>query len=96
MTTRQATANAFAAGKSTKCHNAQTNGIEYRLHGNLIAQRTLGGLVIDWCGWYTPTTAAHLNSILRAFGVDERVSYAAARDAQAGGRVITFARNEVI
>ena len=60
---------------------------EYRLHGNVIAsfypdegKRTV---TFDWCGWYTPTTAAHMNEILRAMGSTIRVSYSQARNSGA-------------
>lgn len=80
MTTRQQVADAFAAGKPAKCHNAKTCGQHYLLHGNEIATRMPDGSVhFSWCGWYTPTTAAHMNSILRALG-SGRVSYAKHRD----------------
>jgi hypothetical protein len=85
MTTRYQTALAFARRESASCHNARTNGYEYRLHGHVIASRPWGNLDpdlirFDWCGWYTPSTAAHMNDILRALGVNMRVSYAQARD----------------
>ena len=58
---------------------------EYRLHGNVIASFNPGERTItfDWCGWYTPTTAAHMNEILRAVNSGMRVSYAQARDSGA-------------
>ena len=88
MTTRYQTALAFARFASAQCHNARTDDVEYRLHGHCIArwiEPTPGHWIVrfDWCGWYTPTTAAHMNDILRALGVNMRVSYAQARDGRA-------------
>lgn len=79
--TIQQVAEAFIAGKAAKCHNAKTDGQTYWLHGNAIAkiEDDKGGVALDWCGWYTPTTASHMNAILKAAGVNERVSYAQAR-----------------
>lgn len=54
---------------------------EYVLHGNVICRQASknGPLQFDWCGWYTPTTARHMNAILKAVGVKHRVSYSQAR-----------------
>lgn len=74
-------ANAFIAGKQGQCHNSKTDGTTYWLHGNPIARKIDGGsVIISWCGWYTPTTANHLNAIARAYGTGNRFSYAYARD----------------
>lgn len=80
--TIQQVAEAFIAGKSAKCHNAKTDGRSYWLHGNRIAQieNDKGGVELFWCGWYTPTTASHMNAILKVSGAGYRVSYAKARD----------------
>jgi hypothetical protein len=84
MTTRYQTALAFARRESASYHNARTQGTSYWLHGNLIALRILPNVVrFNWCSWYTPTTAAHMNDILRALGVNMRVSYTQARDGRA-------------
>lgn len=80
MSTRQQVAEAFVDGVSAKCHNSKTDGHEYFLHGSRIAHKIVGGFEFDWHGFYTVTTAAHMNEILRAFGADVRVSYASARD----------------
>lgn len=75
-------ATAFAKGKPGKCHNADTDGKRYRLHASDIATRLDDGTVLlDWCGYYTPTTASHMNAILWALGSTKRVSYATDRDA---------------
>lgn len=84
MSTINQVANAFAAGHAAKCGNAVTDGGNYWLHGNRIAQFNGGrtGVTIDWCGYYTPTTANHINRVLDACGINVRVSYAKARDNQ--------------
>ena len=55
--------------------------VEYRLHGNVIATRETpnGPITFNWCGYYGPTTANHINKILQAAGIAYRVSYADAR-----------------
>ncbi len=73
-------AKAFINGNSAACHNSNTDGTEYKLHGHIIAKKTDTGFVLNWCGWYTRTTANHMNKILKAAGKDVRVSYAQARD----------------
>lgn len=95
MTTRQQVAEAFAAGKSAKCHNAKTDGRNYWLHGNLIATRGDAGNAIsfDWCGWFTPTTAAHMNEIFTALGMRRYVSYAMARDGKTASKFLVLPDN---
>lgn len=89
MATIRQVAEAFVAGEVAQCHNATTDGVEYRLHGHRIAQHygdgALGGRGVEfnWCGWHTPTTANHINNILDAMHTGKRVSYAAARDEKA-------------
>jgi hypothetical protein len=85
MATIDQVAKAFAEGNAAKGPNASTDGREYRLHGNLIALKgddgnVLGNTTFYWCGWYGPTTANHLNKIIKALGGNKRVSYAQARD----------------
>ena len=78
-------AQAFANGARAKCHNADTDGHRYRLHATDIATRQDDGSVLfNWGGWYGPTTANHMNTILRAIGSRRHVSYAACRDAGEG------------
>ena len=72
-------AQAFANGKAGACHNARTDGVTYTLHNSPIAVRQGDAVVFHWHGFYTRTTAAHMNRILRAFGVEFRVSYPQAR-----------------
>lgn len=59
------------------------DAVEYRLHGNVICRQYEkgGDLHFDWCDRYTPTTAKHMNAILKAAGRAKRVSYAQHRDA---------------
>lgn len=70
------------AHKSVELRYPLGDANEYVLHGNVIArQYEKGGRIdFDWCGWYTPTTANHMNEILKAAGIDKRVSYAEHRD----------------
>ena len=80
MATKRATALAFAAGKAAHCHNARTDGTTYRLHNTDIARKIPGGVELNWGGWYKPTTASHMNEVLRAVGANTRVDFAMARD----------------
>ena len=78
--TIEKTATAFVNGELARCHNASTDGSTYTLHKTVIARKTAGGTNFNWGGYYTPTTAAHMNAILRAMGSDCRVPYAQDRD----------------
>lgn len=73
-------ARAFANGQPGHCHNARTDGVTYTLHDSPIAVRQGDAVVFHWHGFYTRTTANHMNAVLRAFGADFRVSFAQARD----------------
>ena len=73
-------AQAFANGKAGRCHNAHTDGTTYTLHNSPIAVRQDDAVVFHWHGFYTKSTANHMNHILRAFGAEFRVSFAQARD----------------
>lgn len=78
-------AKAFLAGERGACHNAKTDGKVYMLHGSPIAKHAQGKDGSKWiefsfCGFYTTTTASHINEILKAAGATHRVSYALARD----------------
>lgn len=77
--TRQSTADAFAEGVPGRCHNAHTDGQTYTLYDSPIAVKTDGAVVFYWHGFYTRTTAAHMNDILRAIDADFRVGHALAR-----------------
>lgn len=82
--TKKSTAQAFAEGRNGRCHNALTDGQTYWLHGYPIAVKQDGSVVFYWHGFYTRTTAAHMNEVLKALGVQfAHMSYAAARDAKA-------------
>ena len=79
--TIQSTATAFVKGKQASCHNSRTDGQTYWLHGHPIARKIEGGsVIVSWCGWYTRTTASHLNAVAKAYGSNERFSYAQARE----------------
>lgn len=81
MATIKDVAQAFAAGKPAKCHNAYSDGTCYFLHGHLIAYRyTDGGVKGYWCGWYTNTPANHLKHIGQALGRYGYTGRAQARD----------------
>jgi hypothetical protein len=72
----QGVADAFVAGKRAKCHNADTDGQWYRLHASVIVYKTgPGKYTFNWSGWHTPTTAAHMNAVLKAMGSGIRVRY---------------------
>lgn len=77
-------ARAFARRRNARVGNAESRDGRYYLFGHCIAQRMHDGSVIgDWCGYYTQSTARHLNLIASELGPRAaRVSYAAARDAQ--------------
>lgn len=76
MATIQQVAEAFAKGLTAKSHNSSTNGTAYYLHGHRIAEKVDAHHVrFDWCGWYTPTTANHMNYLLRAIGSQIKVSW---------------------
>lgn len=73
-------AEAFVEGKAAKAGNAHTDGTTYWLHGSDIARKTAHGVRFEWHGWYTPTTANHLNRIAEALGLPNRFSYSRFRD----------------
>lgn len=76
-------AQAFAHRKVGRCHNAHTDGTVYVLHTSPIATWVGDQVQFYWHGYYTTTTAAHMNTILKALGASFRVSHAAARDSNA-------------
>jgi hypothetical protein len=91
MATKAQTAAAFANKLVASCHNAKTGAGIYQLHGHTIAKWEKFEhegeklITLNWCGWYTPTTASHMNEILSALRAPTRVSYARARDLGVGG-----------
>lgn len=96
MSTIAQVAKAFSQGKAARCHNAYTDGQSYWLHGSMIARKYNAfnflnepRIELKWCGWYTRTTANHLNKIVEVFGyTGQRLSYKQARDN--GHRVIVL------
>lgn len=79
---KQQLAKAFVAGDSGACHNATTDGSRYLLHGHAIAVKEGKSVVFFWHGYYTMTTASHMNEVLKALGAPFRIGYANARDAK--------------
>lgn len=73
-------AKALLDGRKKACHNAHTDGKTYWLHGHRIAERHAASVTFYWCGWYTVTTANHINKILKEMNADFRVSYSKDRD----------------
>lgn len=86
--TKEQLAKAFIKGANGSCRNATSNGSDYSLHGKVICTRSVSAdgrfvyFAFNWCGWHTPTTASHMNEILRSLGHQLRVSDAMARDGQ--------------
>jgi hypothetical protein len=72
-------ARAFVAGQQGKCHNAHTDGRTYVLHDSPIVVKTDTEYQFYWHGYYTKTTAAHMNEVLYVAGAPFRVGYADAR-----------------
>ena len=68
-----ATAAAFIAGRTARCHNARTDGQAYLLHGHVIAWKEGSSIVATYAGWPSPTTARHLTAIARAAGRTDRI-----------------------
>lgn len=87
MATVRECAKAFKEGKPAKSHNSEVKvfpgGVEYHLRGNVIAHRPITGQPsFNWCGWYDPITANHLNAIICCYipRIPRLVSYKAHRD----------------
>jgi hypothetical protein len=72
-------AQAFVAGQHGRCHNASTDGQAYTLHASPIAIKEGDNVVFHWHGFYTTSTASHMNCILKAMGAPVRASFAQAR-----------------
>ena len=81
--TKTELARAFVKGRNGTCHNAHTDGQTYWLHGHPIVVKEGKSYVFYWHGFYTMTTASHMNEVLKALGSNIRMSYANARDAKA-------------
>jgi hypothetical protein len=91
MASIKACTKAFVDGKVSRTHNSFTDGTTYFLHGHAIARRPGGHgcpIIFDWCKHYTPTTANHMNHILKAAGAHFRVS--ATKDDAAGIKVFEY------
>lgn len=73
-------AKAFVSGQPGHCHNAHTDGQTYTLHESPIVVKRGTRYQFYWHRYYTRTTAAHMNEVLKALGAPFRVSYAQARD----------------
>ena len=84
MLTKPQLAKRFTINGTGRCHNARIEGSRYLLHGHPIVRRVSEDTyVFDWCGWYSRTTANHMNDILSALHIPERVSFAQARNSSA-------------
>jgi len=74
----------FVDGYSGKYGNVVTTAQEYRLFGHTICEYYNDGdkgiYTFDWCGWYSQSTARHMNNILKAIDSNHRVSYTKDRD----------------
>ena len=85
----QRVAQAFMQGKPATSHNSKTDGSSYWLHGNKIAEKGIGGsVIIHWCGWYTPTTANHLNHISKVYSCNRRFSAKMAKDSNTSTEIM--------
>lgn len=71
---------AFIVGRPATCHNASTDGEKYVLHRTVIARKVNGRIHFNWGGYHTVTTANHMNKIIAAGNLGQRVSYAQDRD----------------
>lgn len=64
----------FLAGHPTSTGNSVSKEGFYLLHGNRIAQRVEGGVLLSTAGWETKTTGSRLRAIVAAMGrTDVRV-----------------------
>lgn len=66
----------FELDNTTVHYDEDVNNLSIFLFGNKIAQYVgkEQKLILDTCGWDTPTTARRLNAICNAFGLDISVS----------------------
>lgn len=72
-------ARAFVLGTHGRCHNAQTDGTEYLLHGTRIAWRKPDNtLWASFANCHSPTTLNHLKAIARAAGAQPPRGYSSA------------------
>lgn len=61
------TVRAFREHRPLRVGNTETDGWEYRLHGNVIAEND-GAVMVSLRGWNTPTTRDRLNGIAQEYG----------------------------
>ena len=54
---------AFLRGESRNIGNMSTDGTRLWLHGNMIARKENGHIIVTTCGWNTLTTRERLNAI---------------------------------
>jgi len=59
----RATTSAFLAGKQLSMGNTVSTGNELLLHGNCIAKRVEGKILISNAGWESNTTKERLNGL---------------------------------
>lgn len=90
--TKNEIARAFARHAGGRCHNATTDGQTYWLYDTPIAVWKDHSVQFYWGGYYTKTTAEHMNKILTALGASFRVSFAQARDRKDTHFVLEFDR----
>jgi hypothetical protein len=64
---------AFKNGESLTVGNTRTDGQNIYLHGNKIAMRHAGMVLISTAGWNTVATRERLNGIIAAHGGTHRV-----------------------
>jgi len=64
---------AFLNGQKKTVSNTSTDGARVLLHGNEIARKEGGHLIVTLAGWNTPTTRERVNAILATFGKVQRV-----------------------
>lgn len=61
------TVRAFREHRPLRVGNSETDGWEYKLHGNVIAEND-GAVMVSLRGWNTPTTRERLNGIAQEYG----------------------------
>tara|TARA_R110002094_G_scaffold220250_1_gene192809 strand:+ start:40657 stop:41100 length:444 start_codon:yes stop_codon:yes gene_type:complete len=60
----------FLNNAPARVANSETDGVSYKLHGNVIARHVPGGIMIGTAGWETRTTGSRLRAILSAYRPD--------------------------
>lgn len=72
-------AKTFIRGDSGSCHNAHTDGQVYTLHKSPIVVKCGSQYQFYWHGYYTNTTASHMNEVLGLLGAPFRVGWTDAK-----------------